>query len=69
MFARLKWVLGRVLLGWVVLTMFSMLLMVLVFIFPFVLVYALYRLVRFRRNWRNVNNMVWVKTEHNGNEN
>jgi len=62
-----KWVLGRAFLGWVVVSMYSLVLIALIFIFPSFLVYLLYRLVRFRRNWRVRDVMVWVKTEHHGN--
>jgi len=50
--------------------MFFLVFIALVFIFPLLLAYILYRLVRFRRRWRvgeTYYSMGWVKTEHYGN--
>ena len=68
MHAKIKWFLGHSALACVVTCMFFMLFAVMVLAFSLLLIYILYRIVRFRKNWRPVGTTLleWDKTQHNG---
>jgi hypothetical protein len=63
---KLPKIIEYIILAWVTMSMFFLILITILFIAPLLPIYYVYRLIRYKRQWRPKDLLSWNPTKHYG---